>query len=326
VCEYQANAHEEPPVATITTTLPGAIEPLPVNPVIEAEFEAHVSEWEARGKLAVPVPGAAVQLVPGLEGGWVGWCMIVRVGAANSTRCPVAPRPDAIGYESWEASGSGTRGVALTGASTEAVAVDGADTAVATAPVSGVPEVSAALVEIPAPFPAASHWFDEFEPVFEKIRSSGSRGFSAPQDSYSAGLPTSGWQTPQQPPAGVCSLTVNRLPGLHPRFGHVVTSVTSTPGIAGGGFASCVDTEYSLARSSLDAAILLDAAQQGWAAPAALPNAIPVRAHPGLFSAPGWNGPILARRVGDAWLAVEGGASLRQRELVLSHLRASVRL
>ena len=57
-----------------------------------------------------------------------------------------------------------------------------------------------------------------------------------------------------------------------------------------------------------------------------LPNAAAVPHHPGLFSAPGWNGQILGRRVGEAWLAVEGGSSLRQRLRVLLHLRASVRL
>jgi hypothetical protein len=325
VCEYGANAKEAEPVSSSTSVQPGAIEPLPVNPVIEAEFQAHLAEWEERGKLAVPVRESEVRLVPGLEGGWVGWCMIVRAGAEHSTRCPVAPRPEPVGYESWEAHASATRGVALVGASTEAVAVDDDDTAVATAPVSGISGLSAALVELSAPFPAASHWFDEFEPVFRSIRNSGSRGLSAPEDAYSVTLPASGWQAPQSPPAGVCSLTASHLAGLRPRFGHVVTSLSPTRGIAGGGFASCIDTEYSLARSALDAAVLLDAAQPGTAAPAAPPNAAPVRQHPGLFSAPGWNGQILARRAGDAWLAVEGGASLRQREQVLSHLRASVR-
>jgi hypothetical protein len=304
-----------------------AVEPLPVNPVIQAEFEAHVREWEGRGKLAAGAREWEVRLAPALEGGWLGWCMSVRVGAHHATRCPVAPTTsEEIGYESWEAGGSGTRGVALVNAPIEAVAVDDASAAEATVPVSGVAGVSAALVEIPAPFPAQSHWFDEFEPVFHGFRSSGSRGWSAPEHAYSASLPASSWQAPEHPPAGACSITASHLAGLRPRFGHVATSVTRTPNIAGGGFASCVDIEYSFARSSLDAAVLLDAAQPGSVAPAPLPGAAPVRHHPGLFSAPGWNGQLLARRAGDAWLAVEGGASLRQRVRVLSHLSASVGL
>jgi hypothetical protein len=305
---------------------PGAIEPAPVNPVAEAEFAAHVEEWEERGKLAVGASEWEVRLTPGLEGGWVGWCMSVRVAAAEATRCPVAPRREGIGYESWEASGSATRGVALVNAPDEAVAIDEANVAQVAVPVGGVPGVSAALVEIADPFPAKSGWFDEFQPVLRNLRSSGGRGFSAPERDYSASLPASAWQAPGQPPAGVCSIIATRLKGLTPRFGHVATSLSPTPDLAGGGFASCIDTEYSFAHSSLDAAVLLDAAQPGSALPAALPGAIPVAHHPGLVSAPGWNGQILARRAGEAWLAVEGGASLRQRIQVLSHLRAGVRL
>jgi hypothetical protein len=252
--------------------------------------------------------------------------MSVRVSAYHTTRCPVAPKQQAIAYESWEGGGSGTRGIALVDGSIEAVAVDDANVAQPTLPVNGVPGVSAAIVEIPAAFPAASHWFDEFESVADHSRSSGSRGWSAPEPDYWAGLPTSSWQAPAQPPPGACSLTVVSLAGLTPRFGHVVTSLAPTPGIAGGGYASCVDTEYSFAHSSLDAAVLLDAAQPGSALPAALPGATAVIHHPGLVSAPSWNGQILARRVGDAWLAVEGGASLRERVEILSHLRARVLL
>jgi hypothetical protein len=325
VCEYSTNEKQAEPTSTATSTEPGAIEPAPVNPVLEAEFEAHVREWDERGKLAIGAQAWEVRLAPGLEGGWVGWCMSVRVSTHRVTRCPVAPRQEGIGYESWEAGGNGTRGIALVNAPSEAVAVDEASTAEVAVPVSGVPGVAAALVEIPEPFPAGSHWFDEFEPVLRNFRSSGGRGFSAPERAYSVGLPATSWRAPEHPPVGVCSMTAVHLPGLTPRFGHVVTSLAPTPGLAGDGFASCVDTEYSLARSSLDAAMLLDAAQPGSATPMPLPSAAPVHHHPGLFSAPGWNGQILARRVGSAWIAVEGGASLRQRIQLLSHLRASVR-
>jgi hypothetical protein len=310
-----------------TYTAPNAIEPPPVNPVIEAEFVGHVKEWDERGRLAAGVSEGEVRLSPALEGGWVGWCMTVRVGADRATRCPVAPTTrEAIGYESWEAGGAGTRGVALVNAPNEAVAVDEASSTETAAPISGVAEVSAALVEIPAAFPAPSHWFDEFEPVYNGMRDSGGRGFSAPQRAHTASLPALSWRAGEHPPAGVCSITAAHLAGLRARFGHVVTSVAPTPSLAGGGFASCIDTEYSLGRSSLDAAVLLNASEPGSAAPLPLPSATVVRRHAGLFSAPGWNGEILARRVGDAWLVVEGGSSLRQRIQVLSHLQASVRI
>ncbi len=308
-----------------TFVVPGAIEPQPVNKQVEEEFWAEVAEWQGRGKLAVEVPQPwSIRLYPGLEGGWVGWCVTVSASARH-TRCPVDPAAAGeIGYESWEAGGSGTVGLAIAGESAEAVSVDEADTAELTTPVAGVTGVTAALVEIPAAFPAKSGWFDEFSRVQHGLRNSGSRGWGGPQRNYAKALPASSWQAPQAPPAGACALTATHLAGLRPRFGHVVTSLAPTPGVAGGGYASCIDTEYSFAHSSLDAAVLLDAAAPGQAAPVALPGEAAVRHHPGLYSAPGWNGPLLGRRVGHAWLVVEGGAKLKQRIEVLSHLRARV--
>ena len=306
-------------------TSAAVIEPLPVNKQIEEEFWAKVEEWSGRGRLAVEARQPwAIQLYPGLEGGWVGWCLTVSA-LARHTRCPIAPAANGeIGYESWEAGGSGTVGLAIAGESTEAVAVDEAGTAEPTAQVAGVDGVTAALVEIPAAFPAKSGWFDEFSSVHAGLRSSGARGWGAPARSYSTALPASGWQAPQPPAAGACSLTVARLAGLRPRFGHVVTNLAPTPGIAGGGYVSCIDTEYTFAHSSLDAGVLLDAAAPGRDAPVPLPGETPVHRHPGLYAAPGWNGPLLGRRVGNAWLVVEGDASLKRRIEVLSHLRARV--
>lgn len=111
VCEYLANETEAPPTSSSSSVLPGAIEPLPVNPVIEAEFNAHITERKGRGLLAVASQGAEVRLFPGLVGGWAGWCMSTLAGGARSTRCGVAPNAHTeIGYESWEAGGVGRAG------------------------------------------------------------------------------------------------------------------------------------------------------------------------------------------------------------------------
>jgi hypothetical protein len=97
--------------------------------------------------------------------------------------------------------------------------------------------------------------------------------------------------------------------------------VTPLDHVAGRGLLSCADSEYSFAGSTLDAAILLDAAEPG-VTPVPLPDATPVHRHPGLYSAPGWKGEILGRRSGGAWLLLDGGASTSQRERVLAHLHA----
>jgi hypothetical protein len=321
-----AGAEQAKPVSESTGTLPGAIEPLPVNVKLEEEFWARVREWEGRGKLATAVPESEVRLAPGLEGGWVGWCMTIRVGTAASGRCPVAPRTtEPVGYESWEAGGGGTRGVALVSSIYEGVTVDDAGTAEAAVPVDGVPGVSAAIVALPMPFPATSGWFDEFEPVSHGIRSSGSRGWAGPQHDYSAALGAAGWQAPSHPPPGACTLGATRLRGLRARGGHVVTTLAPTINLAGGGFVSCVDVQYAFDGSTLDGALLLSAAEPGGSgALPALPGATAVPHHPGYLSAPGWNGRILAHANGAGWLAVEGGSSLRDRLRVLMHLRARV--
>jgi hypothetical protein len=149
-----------------TSVSPGAIEPQPVNIQLEEEFWAKVGEWQGRGKLAVEARQPwEIRLYPGLEGGWVGWCVTVSASARH-TRCSVDPTAAGdVGYESWEAGGSGTVGLAIASEFAEAMAVDEAGTAEPTTPVAGVSGVTAALVEIPAAFPAKSGWFDEFSSV-----------------------------------------------------------------------------------------------------------------------------------------------------------------
>jgi hypothetical protein len=322
VCEYLANEHQAPPVGSYTSTLPGAIEPQPVNKAIEEEFEAELRERRARGAAAAPAAaGSQISLTPPTEGGWVGWCATVRFGSQSSTRCPIAPTRESIGYEAWEADAQGTRGYGLASAPVSAVAVD-EGVVVATIPVQGLEDVlTAVLVEIPAPFPA--HWFDEFEPA-SVVRESGHHGLGQPPTARSLSLPAGYWKAPAPPPPGACAIKAGHLQ-LRPRWGHVVASVSATPDIAGGGFVSCADTEFSLAGSSLDAAVLLDAAQPG-TTPQPLPNATRVPGHGQLYSTPGWAGTILARRIPGAWLLVEGGRGLRQRERVLARLSATIRL
>ncbi len=62
----------------------------------------------------------------------------------------------------------------------------------------------------------------------------------------------------------------------HRRVGHVATAIRPYPApIVGRGFLSCLDTEYYLPGRSLRAAVLLDAADPGRIAPAAIPGLIP---------------------------------------------------
>jgi hypothetical protein len=315
-------AGEAGPTGHSTGVAPGAIEPQPVNRQLEEEFVAEVAEHTRRGAAVVPPAETwEMRLVPALHAGMVGWCAVLRGSAASSARCPVSPlEGPRVLYEAWEGGPSATRGYALTAGNVSAVTVNGAKMAVATQPISGLTvSLGAAVVTIPAPYPWI--WPDEIDGVVGGFSESPHSGWGGPSLSPSLTLATTSWQAPQAPPPAPCEISAGGLRGLRRRAGRVVPMVTPLDHVAGRGLLSCADSEYSFAGSTLDAAILLDAAEPG-VTPVPLPDATPVHRHPGLYSAPGWKGEILGRRSGGAWLLLEGGASTSQRERVLAHLHA----
>ena len=135
------------------------------------------------------------------------------------------------------------------------------------------------------------------------------------------------WEKPQSLAPGPCQIRAHGLPALTPEWGHVAARVRPYAAkIIGRAFFSCIDTEYYLHNWPLETSILLDAQHPG-AFPAAIPGMKPITGEPGLFWAPGdWHGEITATRNGNAWVVVAGGSGLHQREEVLHHLTASVRL
>jgi hypothetical protein len=68
---------------------------------------------------------------------------------------------------------------------------------------------------------------------------------------------------------------------------------------------------------------VLDARHPG-TTPAGMPATTPVSGHPGVFELARRN--LVARRVFDAWLLVEGGRDLQQRLSLLADLQGSVHL
>jgi hypothetical protein len=121
---------------------------------------------------------------------------------------------------------------------------------------------------------------------------------------------------------GACEIARHGLPALRPEWGHVLEAIPAVPDAEGELFLSCVDTEYFLHGWPLDAAILLDAREPGRAL-GPIPGAGPVAGHPGLVDVALGSPPgdLTARRVGNAWLVVEGGSGLAQRLEVLGALR-----
>lgn len=127
---------------------------------------------------------------------------------------------------------------------------------------------------------------------------------------------------PKHPLPGACELAQHGVPGLVPEFGHVIRRIRAVSDSEGEVFLSCIDTEYYLNGWPLDVAVLLDAAQPGRVL-GPLPGAQAVRSHPGVvgIAAGPFPGSLTATQVGEAWLVVQGGASLRQRLRVLRALQ-----
>jgi hypothetical protein len=264
-----------------------------------------------------------VQLVAPVQGGLVGWCMTYDTPHRSGGKCPVVPtaaRP--IVAESWSSSSAPavTEVVALTTGQVTSMSLPGAQSPVLTRAQPGLPYgLRAAFIEVPgqqpagAPHPALTPFGANGQPLAE----------ASPPSPTTYGLASKAWRRPARAPSGACAISATPLPGLAARSGRVVLRLRSFTGLIGRPFLSCVDTQYGLNGSMLDAGVLLDATQPG-VAPAALPGMKPVSGHGGVVQAPGWDGKLVGRRTGHAWLLVEGGSSLQQRLTVLEHLRAAV--
>jgi hypothetical protein len=167
------------------------------------------------------------------------------------------------------------------------------------------------------------------------------------------------WLAPRPQPGGACSINVRAKSALHVYGGIAVRALIPPAGLDGRAFLSCVELELVDGPFSLEAALLLDAAHPG-SPPAPLPGMRPVPGHPGwldwpnpkafpdggdrglspfFFEAtysnyglfdpggseagliPVVDGGLSARRVGNAWLVVQGGAGTAQRLAVLAALQ-----
>jgi hypothetical protein len=144
-----------------------------------------------------------------------------------------------------------------------------------------------------------------------------------------------GYHAPTRPRPGVCELAQHGLPALHVQFGHTIAWIAPVPDALGEVFLSCVDAEYWMDGWPLQAAVLLDGHRPGRVL-GAIPGARPVPGQPDMVNLPlgrvplNYDTPIsadspqlslTAKRVGNAWLVVQGGYGLAQRVQVLNALR-----
>ncbi|MGA2469751.1 MAG: hypothetical protein ABSG64_03580 [Solirubrobacteraceae bacterium] len=141
-------------------------------------------------------------------------------------------------------------------------------------------------------------------------------------------------------PAGACEIDTSaaalaELGGINAAEpaqlggGAVLAHVRGFPTLEGNPLLSCAYVQWYDARGSEQVAILLNARDPG-ATPPPLPNASPIKGHPGFVNEPidqlVRSTNITARRVDNAWLVVETLAPLRERIALLKRLTVCVHL
>jgi len=281
---------------------------------------------------------AEVLLVPELNAGTAGWCMI-RVSASEGG-CPVVRSDPPIVAETWTSGDRppATEGYAITTEEVAAVSVDG-EAPVSTRAESVLPSgLRAVVVEIHGPESQPGSGVPKHRPRFTPLNAKGNAipqsaavrpSANDPSGPLSVTVPTRTVTNPAHPSSGICRIAVARFRGLKVLGGSVVAQATPYSGLIGQGFLSCASTSYNLNGWSLLAGMLLNASHPG-ATPPPLPGMEPLSGHPGIFEAPGTEGSVpeedlIARRVHGAWLVV-ARAKQQQRLRLLEQLRATVHI
>lgn len=272
-----------------------------------------------------------VVLVPPLQGGWGGWCVVIGSDlGCGGTR--VKDRP--IRVEGWSGGfmsegSSYTRGWAITAPEVAFVSVtDGPR--FPTHRESALPDHLRAMavelrlksgqlqpgVQLPTP------QLTPFNIVGGAIPQRPMRGVP-----LNVQLPVTLWHAPARAPRNaICQITAHKFHSLKTIGGSVMTTLITYPVSFGHPYISCASTQYRVGGTTLRGSVLLDDLHPG-SYPAGLPG---MRRVPGLrdiFSAPGAEGEMIARRISGAWLVVDGGGhGLAVRLQILRQLRAAIRL
>ena len=100
--------------------------------------------------------------------------------------------------------------------------------------------------------------------AFDAIGNRLPSGYRPPTE---AGEPTRAWTGASVPSREPCTLRMRGLSGATPISGRVVTRIQPYPGIVGGGLLVCVAREFRFSHWQVNAALVLNAARPGNAAP-----------------------------------------------------------
>ncbi len=284
-----------------------------------------------------------VRLSPNLEGGQAGWCVMIfeRSGGATGTcgPLPTAAHPLLSGSSGWTHGDRDVTTIEIAAPRVASFLVNGTRR-VATKPLPELPYgLRVAIIHTPLRG-ARAGLAGRDAAVRRGIEAARFRPLSViPLDAWGrriAESPDHGavwfrdWNPPTAPLPGPCPLRVSGLPGVTAEWGQVATAIRPYPApIVGRGFLSCVDTEYYLAGRGMRASVLLDAAGPGRVAPAAIPGLRPIPQVRGLYNSTsgyGLDGPMTAKREGNAWIVVAGGGrdAEEARIRLLRHLTVTL--
>jgi hypothetical protein len=273
-----------------------------------------------------------VHLSPNLGGGQAGWCVtVLEKSGGGSGTCgplPTAGHPLLVGTSGWTHGDSDITTTEITAPRVAYFLVNGTRR-VATKRLPGLPYgLRVAIIHTPLRGSA-----DRLAAVAIKsptIVPLDARGKPITESRDYGAVWFRDWNRPAAPLRGPCQLQVSGLTRVTAEWGQVATAIRPYPApIVGRGFLSCLDTEYHVPARGLRAAVLLDAADPGRIAPAAIPGLVPIPQVPGVYNGTGdpvFRGPLTAKREDNAWIVVAGGGRNAEeaRVRLLRHLTVTL--
>jgi hypothetical protein len=266
-----------------------------------------------------------IRLVPDIDIGEVGWCVIDPRGYL----CPYGFVRTPVIVTSWSRSGPPpvSEGYAVT--TSQVVTVSVAGRRMPTRSESALPRgLRVVTVEVrgthgrPRSDSRSAAGLLRFRP----FNASGEAIIERLTRPEPFNLPVEAVPDPEHPGNGVCEIEIAApLAGLVAETASVVREVKPYKSAISSTLAACANTHYRLDGQRDVAAVMIDASAPG-TTPAYLPGMRPIKGRAGVFQTPGIEGQMVGRRIPGAWLFVSGGGVLLRRLNLLEHLRATFEL
>lgn len=313
----------------VTALAIGALVSLAVSACSSASGHATAADTTTRF-VAREQPGASIRLVPNLQGGTAGWCLVTRTMTSSGCGEPPTSTGPIFAEECEGSESAATIGV-LTASYVAAVSLEGG-LPIRTRSTTTLPDgLRGAVIEVRSRdgqpvLRGAQPVCPRLTPLTASGKALGRTGKrGAPLTVYLAsardwnarpepksevcflphGEPRNACRLPRMPPRGPCAIALARpTQGMFAHRGIVLTRIELSASVFRPALMSCEDVEYEDEQGDLfDAALLINARNPN-ATPPSLPAMKPLSDHRGIFQAPSWSGMLLARRIPGAWLVV----------------------